>query len=126
MNQRMQILNARRKRLGMSYAVLAARSGVSPRSVVRILSGRDPHASWHNTLAIAQALGMSVILKETTRIEDMLERQAREKSEEIMNMVQGTSGLEGQGLDKKRVLERMKRQTVHELLAGSRRTLWSE
>jgi hypothetical protein len=39
-------------------------------------------------------------------------------------MVQGTSGLEAQAVDRE-ALEQMIRRTTHELLAGPKRRLWA-
>lgn len=95
------------------------------RTVVRILSGRHLQASLQNILSIADVLGMSLSCEECEPINVILMRQALEKSENIIKLVQGTLGLEGQAL-RKPEREQMKRRTVHELLAGSRRTLWSD
>jgi len=118
-------LESRRKTLGMSYAALAAKSGVSMRTVVRILSGRHTQASFENVLALAKPLGLDVGFQEQVGVDELLERRAREKAARIVRMVQGTSGLEGQAVSRKE-LDRMSRRTVHELLAGSRRNLWSD
>jgi transcriptional regulator with XRE-family HTH domain len=116
-------LNQRRKDLGMSYQALARRSGVSMPTVVRILMGRNPQASFGNVSAIAQALGMTVSIEPTHSPQDVRERQAQTKARKLVGIVQGTSGLEAQAVDPDR-LESMTRQTVHELLAGSPRRLW--
>jgi transcriptional regulator with XRE-family HTH domain len=107
----------------MTHAQLARKSGVSKPTVVRILSGGHAAAALSNVMAIAQALGMSLDLTPRVPAEDLLREQAERKAATLVGMVQGTSGLEGQGVDRE-TLERMKRQTVHELLAGSRRRLW--
>ena len=52
------------------------------------------------------------------------EQQAESKAETIVRMVQGTSSLEVQAVDPGTYREMVK-QTVHELMAGSRRKLWS-
>lgn len=94
-------------------------------TVVRILSGNQVQARFENVLAIAEALGMTLRIEATTSVEDLREAQAEAKAAQLIALVQGTSGLEGQGLDVV-TLEQMKRRTVHELLAGSKRTLWSD
>lgn len=118
-------MNARRRELGMSCAALAQRSGVSMPTVVRILSGNRAQARFENVLAIAEALGMTMRIEATTNVEELREAQAEEKAAQLIALVQGTSGLEGQGLDAD-TLAQMKRRTVHELLAGSKRTLWGD
>jgi hypothetical protein len=57
--------------------------------------------------------------------ETLCEREAARKAEALVNLVQGTSALEAQGLGPD-ALREMKDRTVHELLAGSRRMLWRE
>src|SRR5437762_3222607 len=94
-----KILDDRRRELGMSYAALAKRSGVSMTTVVRILSGRHPQASFENVWAIAGALDVSVRFEPNASAEEVCERQARRKAKQLVGMVQGTSGLEGQALE---------------------------
>lgn len=118
-------LEARRKSLGMTYDVVAKRSGASRSTVERVLSGKYGAASFETVEAIAAALGASIAIEETVNCDDMLEHQAQSKAAEIVRMVQGTSALEGQAVDEA-TYRSMIRQTVHRLLAGSRRTLWAE
>jgi len=120
-----KMLDDRRRKLGMSYAALAKRSGVSMTTVVRILSGRHPQASFENVWAIAEVLDVAVLFQPNTSDEEVRERQARRKAQQLVGMVQGTSGLEGQALEEE-VIGQMTRQTVHELLAGSPRRLWGD
>jgi len=113
----------RREELGMPYEALSARSGVSVPTVKRILGGRMAKASTANVLAIAEALGISIVVGDTDGGE-MRRRQARTKAERIARLVQGTSGLEGQALSD-RQFEQLVDRSYHELLAGSSRRLWS-
>jgi transcriptional regulator with XRE-family HTH domain len=112
-------LDRRRRALGITYKALAKRSGVPMPTVVRILSGSDSGARYANVQAIASALG------DDADLEQFRETQARRKAQHLVAMVQGTSGLEGQALDEA-TIARMVNQTVHELLAGSGRKLWSD
>jgi len=118
-------LNKRRRELGMSLLALSKRSGVSMPTVARILSGAQPAASFANVAAVAYALGMEVGIRQTRRAASFREQQAKHKAERLVGMVQGTSGLEEQGLNDD-ALRDMKRRTVHELLAGSSRRLWDD
>lgn len=118
-------LENRRRELGLSQSVLAERSGVSLPTIQRILSGHHPAASFENTLAIAQALGMQLEAVPVIPAEEVLEQQARKKAERLVRMVQGTSALEAQGVSARHVGQMVKK-TVQELLAGSRRRLWAE
>ena len=120
----LRFLNGRRRQLGMSYAVVAERSGVSSPTVQRVLGGMGHDASISNVLAIARALGLELGFRAEADVETLLEQQARRKAERLVGMVQGSSALEGQAVDKQ-TREQMVRQTVHELLAGSKRKLWA-
>ena len=117
-------LNSRRVALGMSHAVVAARSGVSEPTVKRILGGHIAEASFANVVAVAEALGASLGVDEVAP-EELCRQQARRKAEQVARLVQGTSALESQAVDAatySQILER----SYHQLMAGSRRRLWSE
>ena len=113
----------RRRKLSMSYAALAQRCGVSMPTVVRILSGCHHAPAFNNVAAIAEALGLQLGLAARQSVANLQAVQAKRKAENLVAMLQGTSGLEGQGLDQK-TLQRLRRQTARELLAGSKRNLW--
>ena len=117
-------MERRRKSLKMSRPVLARRSGVSLPTVNRILSGGDERATYASLRAIARALGMDFELKSIASEQDLAEQEAHAKAEEIVRMVQGTSALESQAVGRETYIQ-MIRQTVHELMAGPRRRLWS-
>jgi transcriptional regulator with XRE-family HTH domain len=118
-------LNQRRQELGLSVETLAKRSGISCATVQRVLSVSNPTASFANVLAIAEALGLSLRLDARIDVGTMKRDQAVGKARRLVPLVQGTSGLAGQAVDKK-TLEAMVEQTTHELLSGSKRRLWSE
>jgi transcriptional regulator with XRE-family HTH domain len=109
----------------MSYAALARLAGVSMASVVRILSGHHPQASFSSIASIAEALGMNIDATPRASAAELRERRAREKAQRLVSMVQATSALEGQALDPED-LNAMARQTSHELMAGSPRRLWGD
>ena len=118
-------LDQRRRDLGLSYDLLSKRCGVSRPTVQRILSGRQTTASFSNILAIADALGLAFRLDSQVASPKLKREQAERKAKKLVALVQGTSGLEGQAIDQETV-ESMVEQTTHELLAGSKRRLWSE
>ena len=118
-------LDRRRRDLGLSYELLSKRSGVSRPTVQRILSGRHAAASFSNILAIAESLGLTLRFDSKIAPQELRREQARRKAKMLVALVQGTSGLEGQAVDRDAV-ESMVEQTTHELLAGSKRKLWSE
>lgn len=116
-------LNSRRQELGMSYSALAHRCGVSEPTLKRVLGAGAGQTAFSTVVAIADALGMSLRLDEV-EADALRRRQARKKAAAAARLVQGTSALESQAVDKgtyRRLVER----TVHELLAGPRRRLWS-
>jgi transcriptional regulator with XRE-family HTH domain len=118
-------LDKRRRDLGLSYALLSQRCGVSRPTVQRILSGRHPTASFSNVVALAEALGLTLRFDSKVGPQKMKQEQARQKARKLVALVQGTSGLEGQAVDRGS-LDAMVKQTTHELLAGSKRKLWSD
>jgi len=117
-------LEKRRRELGMSRKSLANRSHVSLPTVNRILSGRHSGASIENVLTIAAALGMELKFEAEMRSERFREMQAVAKARQLVRLVQGTSALEGQALDKDE-LEDMIGRTAKEL-SLSKRKLWEE
>src|SRR5437870_4956362 len=117
-------LEKRRRDLGMSEAFLAKKAGVSRNTVRRILSGDSTDVSLGSFVALAAALGVDVRL-EKEPAETCLERQAEKKARQLVGMVQGNMGLESQAVGKD-VVNQMIRDTVHKLLAGSKRNLWSD
>lgn len=118
------LLRRRRTSLGMSYAAIASRSGVSEPTVKRILGGRAGEASFSNVTSIARAMGLSLGV-EAVNADELCRLQARRKAERIARLVQGTSALESQGVDEA-TYARLVERSFHELMAGSRRTLWAE
>ena len=118
-------LESRRRELGLSQSVLAERSGVSMPTVQRILSDHSLAASFENTVAIAQAMGMQLDAVPIFPAHEILEQQARKKAERLVGMVQGTSALEAQAVSTRHIGQMVKK-TIQELLAGSRRRLWTE
>lgn len=118
-------LDERRRRLGMSRAVLAKRSGVSQPTVTRILTGREPNPRWRSLLAIVEALGVSLVISQATPVDECRKQRARDKARRLVGMVQGTMGLESQALDQES-LHLMIDRVYHQLLAGSPRNLWED
>jgi transcriptional regulator with XRE-family HTH domain len=118
-------LERRRRELGMTYVTVATRSGVSLPTVQRILSGDRHNSSFANVMAIAHALDMTIKFQSQIPTDELREKQAAKRARQLVGLVQGTSGLEGQAIDKN-TFEKMVRQTVHELLAGSQRKLWAD
>ncbi len=116
-------LQTRRKMLGIGFQSLASRSGVSIPTVKRIFGGQIAAASFGNIAAIAEALGLSFELGESS-IDALCRQQARKKAMQVARLVQGTSALESQAVGKdtyKRIVEK----SFREILAGPKRKLWA-
>jgi hypothetical protein len=109
----------------MTHTTLARKSGVSRHTALRILSGANYAASLANVRSLAQVLGLDLRFEEKASIETLQEKEAHRKAEQLVKMVQGTSGLEGQAVGRKEY-DRMVRQAERELLTGSKRKLWSD
>lgn len=120
-------LERRRAELGMSRATVAHRANVPLPTVTRLLTGRVRHPRLQTVMAIAGALGMSMRLGDPSDLspEQLLEQQATTKARRLVGMVQGSMAMESQAVETQR-LESMVRKTVHKLLGGSRRSLWSD
>jgi transcriptional regulator with XRE-family HTH domain len=124
-NSLFKILDRRRRDIGLTYEQLAKRCGVSRPTVQRVLSGRHPEASFANVVAIGEALGLAMRFDSKFDSRTLRREQAQRKAKRLVAMVQGTSGLEGQAVDDQ-AFDEMVEQTTHELLAGSKRKLWSD
>lgn len=116
-------IDQRRRELGMSFPVLARRSGVSLAAVRRAFSRGVEHAKFQNVIAISNALGMRLELVADTTAQEMREALAVSRAKKIVSMVQGTMGLEGQSVSES-VKDEMVVQTVHELMARPKRSFW--
>ena len=118
-------LNGRRQDLGMTCAAVAQRSGLSLRSVQRVLSGEENDPGFATVDAIARVLGVSLRLKEEQDINTLRRRQAERKAERLVSLVRGTSALEAQPV-RNDTARTLRDRTVKELLSGSSRKLWAE
>jgi len=115
-------LGLRRRLLGMPYRELGRRSHVPVSTLKRIMGG-EATASFATVSAVADALGVNFSGAPSEDVPSMRERQARAKARTLVGLVQGTSALEGQAVDRT-ALELMEQRTVAELLSGPSRKLW--
>ena len=118
-------LEDRRAQLKMSQRALARRSGVSEATVKRLLSGGVSRPRLDNLTAVARALGLTVELGVCEDLETVREREAHQKAERLVRMVQGTMALEAEAVDAD-AIRKMVHKTERELLTGSPRRLWSD
>ena len=119
-----ECLEQRRCELGISKPQLARRSRVSLATVQRLLGGQIDNATVANVRAVSSALGVNLTASAASTSPEMQEQEATAKAEDIVAMIQGTSALEGQAVDSE-LRQQMVQRTVHELMAGSKRRLWS-
>ena len=120
-----KVLDRRRRELGLSYELLSQRCGLSRPTVYRILSGHHGAASFASVAAIAESLGLEIRFHSRVDPRTLKRDQAQRKAKQLVALVQGTSALEGQAVDR-RTIEAMVERTTDELMAGSKRRLWSE
>lgn len=118
-------LSERRALLGMSDYHIADRSGVSQPTVYRILSGKNPQASFEKVMAIAEALGMTLTTNPLMEAGEFRACQADRKAASVVNRTRATSALEGQNFDA-RTLNQMRDSARQRLLAGPAKDLWSK
>ena len=81
-------------------------------------------ASFANVQRLADALEMGLVFDVPHRGETARMRQAVRKAKRLAGMVQGTSGLEAQAVDR-RTLRAMVHSAAGKLLSGSKRRLWA-
>jgi transcriptional regulator with XRE-family HTH domain len=118
-------LNERREKLGISCSILAKRTGVSLRSIQRILSGEEPNPGFATVASLAHELGVGVRFDEELNVRTIRRRQAERKAERILAIVQGSSALEAQAMTRE-TIRNLREKTINELLAGSDRKLWAD
>jgi transcriptional regulator with XRE-family HTH domain len=118
-------LNERREKLGISCSVLAKRTGVSLRTIQRILSGEENNPGFATVTSLAHELGVGVRLDEEVDLRTIRRRQAERKAKRILAIVQGSSALEAQAMTRETIRD-LREKTIHELLAGSDRKLWAD
>ena len=120
--QFLEQLRQRREGIGMPMAVLASKAGVSIQTLHRMLHGQAS-AHFDKVLAVAHALEVDISPRLRSSPRQMRKRQALSKARELVGAVQGTSGLEGQGLDRDGVAE-LTEDATRQLLASNRK-LWA-
>jgi len=118
-------LNERREKLGIGCPVLARRTGISLRTVQRILSGEEKNPGLSTVSALARELGVGIRFDDELDVRAIRRRQAERKAERILAIVQGSSALEAQGLSRQTMRD-LREKTINELLAGSPRRLWAD
>ena len=115
-------IQERRKAIGITYDNLAKLTGLSLRTVNRFFAGEDVKLS--TVERITSLLGLDFSGNETIPLETLQKQRAYKKALFLASLVQGTSTLEIQGLEKPE-LEKMIHRFEEELLHGEYRDqLW--
>jgi transcriptional regulator with XRE-family HTH domain len=124
-------LECRRHAIRMTKAQLSVRASIPIATLNRILSGQEKRPSFDRISALARALGVVVHVGATVEVEEtdsaftLREKQARQKAQRVARIVQGNMGLEAQAVESGELAEMVDQATV-DLLAGSKRKLWSK
>lgn len=118
-----EVLNARRKALGMSIRILATRCGLSVATVQRVLGGKASERA-ETVFVIASVLGMAIELRSIKGVASLRREVAAHKAHTIVNSAQGSFALEGQSVPEaeKHKIEGM---MAKKLLNGPNIRLWS-
>jgi len=113
----------RKSQLDMTIDNIAKLSKLGNRTVVRFFSGEDVKLS---TLEkITNILGLDFAGNEIVNIETLKEQRARERAIYIVSLVQDTSALEMQGLQRKE-LDILIEETKQQFLYGEyQKNLWA-
>ena len=113
----------RKAQIDMTIDNIAKLSKLGNRTVVRFFSGEDVKLS---TLEkITNILGLDFAGNEIVNIETLKEQRARERAIYIVSLVQDTSALEMQGLER-RELDILIEETKREFLYGEyQKNLWA-
>ena len=123
-------LNDRRKELGMSFAALARRSGVSLPTIQKMLYGNERRPDFYKVVAISGALGVTLtttptsVIMTTIPAHEFRRQQADRKARQLVSITQATSALEAQAVPE--IAADLTARTASDLLAGSRLELWKE
>ena len=115
-------IEARRKELNITIVNLSKLSGLGVRTVNRFLAGEDVKLSTVERLT--NLLGLDFAGNEVVSVAQLQRRQAKEKALLMVALVQGTSSLEMQGLEKSTVATMLKKMEQAFLTGSYRNRLW--
>jgi len=115
-------IEARRKELNITIVNLSKLSGLGVRTVNRFLAGEDVKLSTVERLT--NLLGLDFAGNEVVSVAQLQRRQAKEKALLMVALVQGTSSLEMQGLEKSTVTTMLKKMEQAFLTGSYRNRLW--
>jgi len=111
----------RKRALNLTIEQIANLTGLGYRTVARFLSGEDVKLS--TVEKITNLLGLDFAGNEIINIEELLEKRAKQKALYIVSLVQDTSSLEEQGLNKED-LNKLLEFTKNKFLTENKKLLW--
>ena len=111
----------RKRALNLTIEQIANLTGLGYRTVARFLSGEDVKLS--TVEKITNLLGLDFAGNEVINIEELLEKRAKQKALYIVSLVQDTSSLEEQGLNKEN-LNKLLEFTKNKFLTENKKLLW--
>lgn len=112
----------RKKELNITIENLAILSNIGIRTLNRFFAGDDVKLS--TIEKITNLLGLDFAGNETVSLKELKKRRAKEKAIFMASLVQSTSALEKQGLEKD-LIDKIIRQFEKEFLNGAyQNTLW--
>ena len=116
-------LRLRQKRLRISIAQIALRTGLSIATVNRVLAGK-PETSFANVQAVGMALGLGLGFRPLRRARTLRMRQAIGKARRLVEIAHGNAALEGQGVSKASARQLQKQVTKR--LLKRKQSLWND
>ena len=115
-------IEARRKKLNITIVNLSKLSGLGTRTVNRFLAGEDVKLS--TVEQITNLLGLDFAGNEMLTLKELQKKRAKEKALFMVSLVQGTSSLEMQGLEKNSIDTMLKNMEKEFLIGNYRDRLW--
>ena len=113
----------RKENIGITIDNLSKLSHLGNRTISRFFNGEDVKLSTVEKLT--NLLGLDFAGNEIINVKTLIEKRAKEKALYIVSLVQDTSALEMQGLDKEH-LDSLIQETKEQFLNGEyRKNLWA-
>lgn len=116
-------LGQRRRELRMPISALSERANTSVSTIKRVLAG-DTSVSYSTLCRIAQAMGASFEVNARSP-RSVIREEAKRKARLVAKMVQGTSAMEAQAVDKE-TLDRIAQTAEAELVTRLGGMLWAK
>ncbi|MDZ7817116.1 MAG: hypothetical protein U5K55_00245 [Aliarcobacter sp.] len=121
--QLLEKVKTRRKDIGITIDNLAQISELGLKTLSRFFAGHDVKLS--TVEKVTQVLGLDFAGNEIVDIQTLKEKRAEEKALYIVSLVQDTSALEMQGLEKENI-KKLLEETKQQFLIGEyKKNLWA-